>query len=164
MHNLGVTRFDEKTWKENLMYRNSRQNIGCIYNTPKKIARSFYPDTSIFVIEMNNTLNRIEGIGLIKNYIFLDKKYNIYSDKNYNRYTFKSKYRLNRREIIKKNKLLIELLEILLFIGPTHMKRGQGIEQVPKWIKNNKKFEFIKTIKNLFIDKYEKNYFNQNEI
>ena len=44
------------------------------------------------------------------------------------------------------------------------MKRGQGIEQVPKWIKNNKKFEFIKTIKNLFIDKYEKNYFNQNEI
>jgi hypothetical protein len=154
MDRLAVTRFNDQTWKENVMYRNSRQNSGCIYNSPRRISPLIYPDTVIFVIEMNNSLNQIEGIGLIKNHLVLDKKYNIYSDKNYNRYTFKSKYRIDRKEILNSDKILIELLEMLLFLGSTHMKRGQGIQEVPDWIKKNKKLDFIKSIKQLFINKY----------
>ena len=43
---------------------------------------------------------------------------------------------------------------MLLFLGSTHMKRGQGIQEVPDWIKKNKKLDFIKSIKQLFINKY----------
>ena len=154
MTRLAVTRFNEITWRENLMYRNSTNNNGCIYNIPRRISSNIYPDTVIFVIEMNNSNNIIQGIGLIKNHIVQDKKYNIYSDKNYNRFTFKSKYRIDRQEILKKNKILIELLEMLLFLGSTHMKRGQGIQEVSDWIKNNKEFNFLKEIKQLFMDKY----------
>jgi hypothetical protein len=113
MDRLAVTRFNDQTWKENVMYRNSRQNNGCIYNSPRRISLLIYPDTVIFVIEMNNSLNQIEGIGI-----------------------------------------LIELLEMLLFLGSTHMKRGQGIQEVPDWIKKNKKLDFIKSIKQLFLNKY----------
>jgi hypothetical protein len=40
---------------------------GCIYGTPVKIKTSILPDTTLLVIEMNNTKNKIEGIGIIKN-------------------------------------------------------------------------------------------------
>ena len=62
MDRLAVTRFNDQTWKENVMYRNSRQNNGCIYNSPRRISPLIYPDTVIFVIEMNNQKNQIEGI------------------------------------------------------------------------------------------------------
>ena len=55
MDRLAVTRFNDQTWKENVMYRNSRQNSGCIYNSPRRISPLIYPDTVIFVIEMNNS-------------------------------------------------------------------------------------------------------------
>lgn len=154
MDRLAVTRFNKQTWKENIIYRNSTQNNGCIYNSPRRISSLICPDIIIFVIEMNNSLNQIEGFGLIKNHIVLDKKYNIYTDKNYNRFTYKSKYRIDRQEILKKNEVLVEILEMLLFLGSTHMKRGQGIQEVPEWIRKNKEFNFLKEIKKLFIDKY----------
>ena len=67
MESICVTRFSNETWKENIIWRNSRNFIGCIYNTPVKISENILVNNIIFVLEMNNEANKIEGIGLIKN-------------------------------------------------------------------------------------------------
>ena len=78
---------------------------------------------------MNNETNKIEGIGKIVNYVHTDRKYKVYSDNNYNRYTYYGKVRINREMI--KNKEKLEKLEERLFKGKSHIKRGQGILNVP---------------------------------
>ena len=78
---------------------------------------------------MNNETNKIEGIGKIVNYVHTDRKYKVYSDNNYNRYTYYGKVRINREMI--KNKEKLEKLEERLFKGKGHIKRGQGILNVP---------------------------------
>jgi len=155
MEKITVTRFDEKTWKEYCIWKNSRQYYGAIYNTPTKISSKILPNTILFVIEMNNSLNKIEGIGLIKNYLNLQKKFKIYQEDNYNRYTYKSKYRIGKEELSNEEDKIIKVLEILLFKGPKHMKRGQGIQVIADWIQYNKAFNFNEFIKNLFIKKYK---------
>jgi hypothetical protein len=154
MEKIAVTRFNEETWRENTMWKNSRQYKGCIYNTPTRISQKILPDTILFIIEMNNSKNKIEGIGLIKNHLILQKKIKIYKDDNYNRFTYKSKYRINRNDFTNDDNKIIEVLEKLLFTGSKHMKRGQGIQTIPEWIQDNKVFDFTKFIKNLFINKF----------
>jgi hypothetical protein len=95
----------------------------------------------VFVIEMNNDTNSIEGIGVIRNYI--NRKYNtcIYkSDHNYNRYIYNSAYRKNIDEI--ENKKVIEILELMLFYGSRHYKRGQGITTI-NWNRFEDKAKFV---------------------
>ena len=155
MERIAVTRFNNETWKEQCIWKNSRQYSGAIYNTPTKISSKILPNTILFVIEMNNSLNKIEGIGLIKNYLNLQKKIKIYKDENYNRYTYKSKYRIEKQDLSKEENKIIEVLETLLFKGSGHMKRGQGIQLIGDWIQYNKAFNFNEFIKNLFIKKYK---------
>ena len=76
MDRLATTRFDDKTWNENMKYRNSINNTGCLYNVPRRISANINPDIPIYCIEMNNTKNQIEGIGLIKN-LFREIIFNI---------------------------------------------------------------------------------------
>jgi len=83
-------------------------------------------------LEMNNSENKIMGIGLIVNYLRLDKNYNIYSDGNYNRYVYLSKYRIDRSELKENEESLIKYFEAITFYGSGHLKRGQGITLVPK--------------------------------
>ena len=80
MIKLAVTRFNNITYNENKMWRESRQYDGCIYGSSVKIKESISPDVILIIFEMNNTLDIIEGIGIIKNNI-IHKKYNIYNDK-----------------------------------------------------------------------------------
>lgn len=154
MEQIAVTRFNEETWKEHYIWKMSRQYSGSIYNSPTKISNKILPNNILFVIEMNNSSNKIMGIGLIKNYLNLQKKIKIYKDENYNRFTYKSKYRVDIKEISDIEIKIIEVLETLLFKGPKHMKRGQGIQLLPDWIQFNKVFNFNNFIKDLFIKKY----------
>ena len=156
MEQIAVTRFNEETWKENYIWKMSRQFTGSIYNSPTKISNKILPNNILFILEMNNSLNKIMGIGLIRNYLNLQKKIKIYKDDNYNRFTYKSKYRLDIKDISNTDIKIIEVLEKLLFKGPKHMKRGHGIQLISDWIQYNKVFNFSKFIKELFIKKYRK--------
>jgi hypothetical protein len=80
---------------------------------------------------MNNDKNQIIAIGLIKNCLRLDKKFNIYQDGTYNRFVYSGKLRITRQELVLKNKNIIESLETVLFKGYTHLKRGHGIQILP---------------------------------
>ena len=123
-----VTRFNNNTWEENKRWRERNNFKGCIYNTPVYIKTDIPLQITIFVIEMNNDTNMIEGIGKIINYVYTDRKYKVYSESNYNRYTYQGKKRIDRDMI--KEKYRLEKLEERLFKGKSHLKRGQGIINV----------------------------------
>ena len=129
MIKIMATRFNNNTWQENCRWREKNNFEGCIYNSPVYIKDSIPLQIPLFVIEMNNETNTIEGIGKIINYVHTDRKYKVYSDNNYNRYTYYGKIRIKREMI--KNKEKLEKLEERLFKGKSHLKRGQGILNVP---------------------------------
>ena len=150
MYTLACTRFNDYTFNENERWRINNNIKGCIYNAPIRMNPNIPLETDVFVLEMNNTTNKVEGIGYIKNYIHTDKYYNIYDDKNYNRFTYKGRYRLNRNKLDNYEEKIIQILDILLFKGSKHVKRGQGISKLPQWILKNKSFNFVNFCKTLF--------------
>lgn len=149
MH-ICVTRFNNKTYNENIRFRNTH-NIKCIYGTPKKITETILPNEYIIVLEMNNDKNKIEGIGIIKNQLCYDK-YIIYEDNNYNRYIYISNKYININSLDTIEIKLINELEQLLFKTKLHMKRGSGIQLLPKYILNN--ILLIKILKNICKERY----------
>ena len=155
--NICVTRFDNKTFKENLDFRNNN-NIKCIYGSPVKITELIFPDNDVIVLEMNNTTNCLEGIGIIKNKLFLQdkRKYKIYSDNNYNRFIYKSKLHISRDSFTSLENNIIINLEKLLFKSRYHCKRGQGIQSISKKIIQNKIFNFIEFINNIYNSRFNK--------
>ena len=76
MH-ICVTRFDNKTIEENKKWKQQNNEIGCIYGTPIKITEKILPEEEILVLEMNNSTNKIEGIGIIKNNLLNDSNVKI---------------------------------------------------------------------------------------
>jgi hypothetical protein len=69
MITIASTRFNKQTWDENCSYREKRKLPGCIYCSPLPLSSRISPNSLLFVIEMNNSRNKIEGIGLIHNYL-----------------------------------------------------------------------------------------------
>ena len=127
MNLLAVTHFNNETFCENKRWRENNKYDGCIYNCPVKIKETIPLLSLIYVIEMNNETNKIIGIGLIKNRIY-PKKHKIYSDNNYNRYTYLGKKWIDCSLIDNET---LEILEQRLFKGKNHLKRSQGIVEVP---------------------------------
>ena len=156
---IGTVRFTDQTYQNNLDWKIRKNWKGCCYGFDKLMPNSINIGDKVYIIEMNNSINEIMGIGLIRNHNRADKRYCIYSDGNYNRYNYRSDYRIDRAEFKKNNNSLLELLELLVFKGYTHLKRGQGIQLVKK--KKYKEIEskfskedVLNMIKNLFIMKY----------
>lgn len=150
-----VTRFNNTTLQENKnwIYNNNNNNLTCIYGSPIKISESCLPETEIIVIEMNNSKNKIEGLGFINNKLLKEdkKKYKIYSDNNYNRFIYASNKHIHKSQFTRDEEIIIKKLEKLLFKSKNHCKRGQGIQRLPKHINNNNEFnykEFLNSIYN----------------
>tara|TARA_Y100000996_G_C22512291_1_gene638931 strand:+ start:933 stop:1442 length:510 start_codon:yes stop_codon:yes gene_type:complete len=126
---IGTTRFTDSTFKENAEWRKKHEWKGCIYGLNKRISKNVRKNALIYVLEMNNNKNKIEGIGLIRNYINYDYRACIYtSDPNYNRYIYNSSFRISRDDI--EDKKTVEKIEELIFYGYGHYKRGQGITTI----------------------------------
>ena len=123
-------RFNNDTLLRNYEYR-KKNGFKCLYSCPSELSPKILYNTPVFVIEMNNTLNRIEGIGMIRNksYIY-DRKYNVYKNDNYNRYMYKGSYRLDREILLLHNSRLVEVLDSTLFQGKNHFKRGIGFTKL----------------------------------
>ena len=128
---LSTCRFNEQTWNENCVYREKHNIEGPIYGVPMQMRNTIELDILVFVVEMNNAKNKIEGIGLIKNKIETVQKYYVYSEQNYNRYIYKGEYRLDRKILQSYNLKLVEILDYILFKGKTHLKRVNGFMRIP---------------------------------
>jgi hypothetical protein len=153
-----VTRFNEATFKENRLWiKKNNSSLGCIYGLPVKISDAIDPDSQLLVLEMNNSKNIIEGIGIIKNNLAREnrKYYKIYADNNYNRFIYKSNYRIDRKNFTSYESEIITFLEDYLFKSAYHCKRGQGIQKIPKCVAKNDEFDFVRFLiamyKNRFV-------------
>lgn len=150
MYKLAATRFNTLTWKENERWRRDNNHNGCIYGSPNKLKDNMNSSDIIFVLEMHNDENKIKGIGIIKKQPFMDKQYRIYSDGNYNRYTYKSQYRIDISILNPYDKAIVEIFDTLLFKSKQHIKRAQGITELPAWIINNKQISFTQFFREVF--------------
>jgi len=122
---IGCTRFTTKTYEENATYKQKNNEIA-IYGVALKI-RKLYPDGSkMYIAEMNNEKNKIEGIGLIVNDL-VTKRHKIYEDNNYNRYIYRGKYWLSREQLAEIDSSILEILDTILFKGKSHLKNRMGI-------------------------------------
>ena len=156
------TRFNENTWNQNLSFRRKHPDLGCIYGSPKPLTEKIMIETPLFVVEMNNSTNKIEGIGLIRNHPKINRP--IYNIGNFNRYTYQGNYRINREQFLEKNPKLVECLDYILFKEKTHMKRGSGLTIIPEKLLKHRICEEIdikSEIRNLFIQMFKN--MNENE-
>jgi len=126
MFYIACTRFTPNTYKENHDYRASNLET-VIYGAALKI-RKIYPYGSlIFVAEMNNESNRIEGMGLIKNTLVSDRRHKIYENNEYNRYIYRGQYWLSRNQLDNFDREITEILDNILFKKKSHLKCRTGI-------------------------------------
>jgi len=125
-----TSRFDNSTWEENRNFREKNNCTGCVYSSPQQITEKIPLNSLLFIVEMNNSTNKIEGIGLIRNMRNFEKKMRIYQTGNFNRYNYQGKYRLDRSTMEIACPQIIKILEQIVFTGKTHLKRGAGLTRI----------------------------------
>jgi len=166
MFTVVTGRFNSVTLISNYEYR-TRHNLKCIYCCPSKLSPKIPHSSIVFVIEMNNDTNMIEGIGLIKNTFDLTKYYKVHTDVNTNRYIYIGNYFMDRKTIEEYNHQLVNILELILFKGKTHSKRGSGLTTIPeKVLKMDicKDINVKKEIKDIFICHFKDSITIDNDI
>lgn len=159
-----TSRFNNDTWKENCEYREKNNMHGCIYCSPQQLSSRIHSNSLLFVVEMNNATNKIQGIGLITNKIQFDKYYKVYQVGNYNRYTYKGEYRINRETLLNVSPMVVEVLDYILFKEKTHLKRGSGMTQIPEKLLRHskcKEMDIKKELKNIFYNLFKDNGINE---
>ena len=159
MFYLACTRFNNDTYAENTNYRNKHNEIA-IYGTTLKIRNIYNVGTLIFIVEMNNEQNKIEGIGLIKNLLVCDKRHKIYDNDEYNRYIYKGKYWLSRTQINNVNEKITEIFENILFKGKSHLKCRMGITIITErlFVHWDYDLQILKNmVKNIFLGYFKYN-------
>lgn len=128
-----TTRFNNETWMENEQYREKHHPaLGCAYGVPTRTTNTFTGDDVLFVLEMNNSNNRIMGIGMVKNQpVMRSRQYNVYENQEYNRYVYLGKTRIDRESMNEEEEEIMKVFDILCFTGKRHQKRLSGIKAFP---------------------------------
>lgn len=147
MFYLACTRFNNTTYNENIHYRNTH-NENVIYGASLKIREKYPVGSLIFIVEMNNEKNKIEGIGLIKNLLVHDRRHKIYANNEYNRYIYRGKYWLSREQINDYDPEILEILDNILFKGKSHLKCRIGITIITEKLFVHWDYE-LRTLKNM---------------
>lgn len=144
---IGTVRFNNKTYIENLKWKQRKEYNGCAYGLDKPLSNKIPSGKYIYIVEMNNEINKIMGIGKIKNIIIHSNRSRMYNEDRLNNYIYKSKDFIPRLKIIEtqpKGELVLKFLENLLFRGSKHFKRGQGCVILP-WNRISTAGNIIKT-------------------
>jgi len=157
MYHIATTRFNNATFAENMAYR-EKTGESVLYGPSIRIHEKYEIGCTMFVFEMNNEENKIEGIGVIKNQTVHDKKYKIYSESDYNRIIYRGSYWLSREQLLSMDPELIEIFDKMLFKGKSHLKRQSGITVVTE--KLTKKWEqdldhLKRRIRDIFVGKFK---------
>jgi hypothetical protein len=135
---IATTRFNNKTWQENRDFLQRAGETGllprkvqCLYPCSIPIGTTVPIFSKMFILEMNNELNHIMGIGLIKHESPEYNKYQVYENTKYNEFSYKGGYRIDREELTEEERGVLRELETLCFKGRRHQKRLQGIKAFP---------------------------------
>lgn len=159
MYSIISTRYTDETLNEKYEFMSSHNIDGCLYGAPQPPSPKILLDSLMFVIEMNNSKNKIEGIGLIRNKPITDKYYKIYRDANFNRYIYRSQYYMERETLERYNSLMVKIFDHILFKEKTHLKRGCGFTTVPEKLLQHKMcngLDLKKELQNIFLEHFSK--------
>lgn len=149
-----TTRFNSETLQQNCAWRRRHQKQqGCVYGSPIPVKHSVRENAWMIVLEMQNDANKIAGIGLVRNSPNSSEhgnntnisgrnggglKPSVYKCGNYNRFIYQGAYRIdllsNEIQLTQEEQIVIKILELALFYGPNHSKRGKGICELPKHV------------------------------
>ena len=156
-YELMTTRFTDETYEQYQRYLANNQIKGALYNVAYYLRFSTVKlNTPMIVLEMNNTQNKLMGMGLVLNQFQDMNKHDIYTDVNYNRYTYQGDYRisfdndsndwsyLNNKQSITNMKKIINALELVCFFGKTHIKRGTAFTRVPTKLLSKYEYYIVK--------------------
>lgn len=127
---LVTTRFSTETLLENTAFRSRNTKVGCVYCCPAPITHKIPENKTLFVLEMNNSANKIAGIGMIKNRAICDK-YKVHDHMSYNRFVYMGKYRISRETMTEEEEEIMRVFDTICFKGSGNMKRGHGITAFP---------------------------------
>ena len=131
---IGTVRFNNKTYLENLKWKQRKEHSGCAYGLDKPLSKNIPLGKDIYIIEMNNDINKIMGIGKIKNQVNYSNRSRMYKEERLNQYIYKSSDFISRNDIMKRQRIpaiVLRFLENILFYGHKHFKRGQGCLILP---------------------------------
>ena len=159
MYTIVTSRFNNETLETNYAYRR-KHGYACMYCCPQELSPKIHYNTPVFVIEMNNQKNQIDGIGLIKNKYETNRYYKVHNDGNTNRFTYIGKYFIDRETLDDYNAELVYVLDELLFKGYTHSKRGAGLTTIPEKVLKSDfcgEVNIKKDIKDIFIYHFRNN-------
>lgn len=125
-----TSRFSQETMTENRAYA-ATLNVACVYSSPIPITEIVPANAVMFVIEMNNSINSVVAIGMVRN----TGKYNahdIYVDTRYNVFTYIGRMRILREEMTEPELIIMRALDLLCMSGAYHLKRLAGISLFPE--------------------------------
>lgn len=151
-------RYNNETWNATQDYRREHK-LPCIYAPAVMLASSILFGTIVFVVEMNNDKDQIEGIGIMKNKLVTDRVHKVQKDTNCNRYIYIGQHHLSREVLMQYSPFLVSVLDIILFQGKTHSKRGIGLTRIPEKVLQLDVCEGLdikKEIRNVFVHHYKK--------
>ena len=160
-YDLCVTRYNSWTFQELERFKESNMmNDKTLYTCEKHMASTICPTKILFVMEMNNTTNKIMGFGLVKN--FPNKnKYNIHEETKYNQVTYKSNYHIHLNQIQLEDheaEFIENIFEKTLFYGKSNLKRGKST--IMKFPDSRLKFSHLMFVLTLFM-RVNPNNFNE---
>ena len=136
---LMTTRYNSDTW---LQYKKWREKYkldkSYYYSCPLPISDTIPMGSTLYILEMHNTLNKIMGMGVVILQPQDNKYYKIYDNDTFNRYHYHSNLYINRDTLSKDTILMengiwisiLELLELICFKGKRHSKRHMNIARI----------------------------------
>jgi hypothetical protein len=166
MVKICTARFNHKTFQENLQWKQKKNKpTHCVYGSPSMLKQSIKINEWVIVLEMHNDINKIIGLGLMRNIPIKNNK--IYSCGNYNRFTYEGRIRIDLSNVdtssssngdddtkeddvlTTEERIVIRILELSLFYGQMHSKRAKGICELPSRI--NMLYDFKDCLKGILL-------------
>ena len=137
-----TTRFNTQTYEENRRYKlrgreeDDDESINwehtALYGSMTLMPINAPTNKYLIVLDMNNTTNRIMGMGLVKNLLAKNQRLRIHENPCFNEYTYKSNFYVSFEHLDKeKQDYIHEHFERVLFYGKGHLKRGCGFMRFP---------------------------------
>ena len=128
-HYIMTSRFSTNNHAEMRDYC-QKKNFDCIYGSYTPISSTIPLNAIMFVLEMNNDKNRIEGVGLARNLLSTNPHY-IYTEEAYNTFTYIGTKHIARDEMTPEEDSVIDMFDYMCFKSKQHLKRGRGITLFP---------------------------------
>jgi hypothetical protein len=127
---LYTTRFNNETYLQNQRAK-KRLKKASLYCNPTSLPQDVKQESPVFVLELNNSENKIMGIGLIYNIYNDNKVYRIYDNDFYNQPFYEGKYHISRSQMTSKELEFLDALEKICFYGKSNLKRGHKMTSFP---------------------------------